>query len=98
MRGKLGILLGAAVFGAGLLTWSAPAQADSVTQLQSYSDPRGAMPQRPNHTIKRVRYGYSSTQDFVLFGGNWVHNALRHDVPAPCTNCWITDIVPSLVT
>jgi hypothetical protein len=71
--------------------------ADSVTTLSSFSDPRNAMPQRPGHTIKRVRYGYSATQDFVLFPGNWVHNALRHDVPAPCTNCYITDIVPSLV-
>jgi hypothetical protein len=97
MRGKLGILLGAAVLAADLLAWSAPALADSVTTLQSYSDPRGAMPQRPGHVIKRVRYGYSTTQEFVLHGGGSFHNVLRHDVPSPCTNCWITDIVPSLV-
>ena len=86
-----------AVFVAGLASWSAPALADSVTTLSSFSDPRNAMPQRPGHTIKRVRYGFSSTQNFVLLGGNSIHNALRHDVPSPCTNCWITDIVPSLV-
>ena len=44
--------------------------ADSVTTLSSFSDPRNAMPQRPGHVIKRVRYGYSSTQNFVLPGGN----------------------------
>jgi hypothetical protein len=97
MRAKLSVALGVAVFAAGLLAWSAPALADSVTTLSSFSDPRNAMPQRPGHTIKRVRYGYSATQDFVLFGGSSYHNVLRHDVPAPCTNCWITDIVPSLV-
>jgi hypothetical protein len=97
MRGKLAIVLGVATFAAAMLAGSAPALADSVTTLSSFSDPRSAMPQRPGHVIKRVRYGYSSTQDFVLPGGNYIHNALRHDVPAPCTNCWITDAVPSLV-
>jgi hypothetical protein len=97
MRGKLAVVLGLAVFATGLLGWSAPAMADSVTTLGSFSDPRNAMPQRPGHIIKRVRWGYSSTQDFVLFGGSAYHNALRHDVPSPCTGCWITDIVPRLV-
>jgi hypothetical protein len=89
--------LGVAVFTAGLLSWSAPALADSVTTLSSFNDPRNAMPQRPGHTIKRVRYGISPTQNFVLLGGNSIHNTLRHDAPSPCTNCYITDVVPSLV-
>ncbi|MGH2980161.1 MAG: hypothetical protein ACRDLQ_11085 [Solirubrobacterales bacterium] len=97
MKRKLAVLLGLAVFASGLLAWSAPALADSVTTLPSYNDPRSAMPQRPGHTIKRVRYGFSSTSNFVLPAGNWVHNALRHDAPSPCTNCYITDMVPSLV-
>ena len=29
--------------------------------------------------------------------GSSIHNAVRFDAPAPCTNCWITDMVPSLV-
>jgi hypothetical protein len=97
MRGKLAVLLGLAVFATGLLAWSAPAMADSVTTLSSFSDPRNAMPQRPGHVIKRVRWGYSTTQNFVLGGGSAYHNALRHDIPSPCTNCWITDMVPRLV-
>ena len=97
MKGKATGLLALTVFVGGLAAWSPPAMADSVTTLSSFSDPRTAMPARPNHTIKRVRYGYSSTSDFVLLAGNSFHNALRHDVPAPCTNCYITDAVPSLV-
>ena len=97
MREKLAVLLGLAVFATGLFAWSAPAMADSVTTLSSFSDPRNAMPQRPGHTIKRVRWGYTASQDFVVFGGSSFHNVLRHDVPSPCTNCYITDIVPRLV-
>ena len=33
----------------------------------------------------------------MLPAATTIHNALRHDVPRPCTNCYITDIVPSLV-
>ena len=97
MKGKATGLLALTVFAGGLAAWSPPAMADSVTTLSSFSDPRNAMPQRPGHTIKRVRWGYSASQDFVLLGGNSFHNALRHDVPTPCTNCWITDMVPRLV-
>ncbi len=97
MRGKLGVLLGVAVFVTGVLTWSAPAMADQVTTLASFNDPRTAMPQRSGHTIKRVRYGISSSAWFVLPAGNYVHNALRFDAPAPCTNCVVTDMVPNLV-
>ncbi len=97
MRGKFAVVLGMLVFVTGVVGWSAPAMADSVTTLPSFSDPRNAMPQRPGHIIKRVRYGYTATSDFVLPAGNYVHNALRHDAPSPCTNCYITDIVPRLV-
>ena len=97
MRGKLGILLGVLVFVTGVLSWSAPAMADSTTTLASFNDPRTAMPQRPGHIIKRVRLGHTSSQNYVLPAGNQIHNALRFDIPAPCNNCWITDMVPSLV-
>ena len=97
MRGKLGILLGAIVFIAGVLSWSAPAMADSVTTLGSFSDPRTAMIQRPGHVIKRVRYGQTASANFVLNPNQSVHNTVRFDAPAPCTNCHITDMVPSLV-
>jgi hypothetical protein len=71
--------------------------ADSVTTLASFNDPRGAMIQRPGHIIKRIRYGQTASQNFVLNPGQSIHNTIRVDAPAPCTNCYITDMVPSLV-
>jgi hypothetical protein len=97
MRGKLGILLGVLVFVTGTVGWSAPAMGDSVTNLASFSDPRTAMKQRPGHTITRVRMGQSSSENFVLPPGNFVYNQIRFNIPAPCTNCYITDMVPNLV-
>ena len=98
MRGKLGLLLGVLVFVTGVLSWSAPAMADSITTLGSFSDPRTAMKQRPGHTIKRIRYGLNPSSNFVISPANQVYNSIRIDnVPPPCTNCHITDIVPSLV-
>ena len=98
MREKLGILLGVLVFVTGVVGWSAPAMAaDSTVTLGSFTDPRNAMPIRPGHIIKRVRLGQTASTNYVLNGGTSVHNAVRFDIPAPCTNCWITDMVPSLV-
>ena len=98
MRGKLGILLGVLVFVTGVLSWSAPAMAaDQITTLGSFSDPRTAMPQRAGHVIKRIRYGHTASANYVLSAGQQIHNAIRFDAPAPCTGCWITDIVPSIV-
>ena len=96
MRGKLAVLLGLAVFATGLLGWSAPAMADSVTTLPSFSDPRNAMPQRPGHIIKRVRWGFAAS-DFVLSAATRSTTRSATTRRRPCTNCWITDMVPSLV-
>jgi hypothetical protein len=98
MRGKLGILLGVLVFVAGVLSWSAPAMAaDQIATLGSFSDPRTAMPTRSGHVIKRIRYGQTASQNFVLSANQQIHNGIRLDIPAPCTGCWVTDIVPSIV-
>ena len=66
MREKLGILLGVLVFVVGVVGWSAPAMADSTVTLASFNDPRNAMPIRAGHVIKRVRLGYTSSQNYVL--------------------------------
>ena len=79
MRRWLAVVLGSAVSVAGLMGWSAPAMADSVTTLSSFSDPRNAMPQRPGHTIKRVRYGLSASGWYVI--------------PASSTTRW-TNVMP----
>src|SRR5215207_7611978 len=97
MREKLGILLAVVAFVLVSLVPSGPALADSVTTLASFTDPRGAMPIRAGHTIKRVRMGSSTSQPYTINANSQVHNAVRFDAPAPCTNCWITDMVPSLV-
>jgi hypothetical protein len=55
------------------------------------------MQQRPNHTIKRIRYGINASQNFVVQPNSFVYNSIRFDAPTPCTNCYITDMVPSLV-
>jgi hypothetical protein len=97
MREKLGILLGVVVFVTGVLAWSAPAMGDTVQTLGSFTDPRTAMPARPGHTIKQIRYGNTTSQWFQVPGNSQIHNAIRFDAPAPCQNCWITDMVPNLV-
>jgi hypothetical protein len=63
-----------------------------MTTLTSFTDPRGAMPARPGHTIKRARYG-----PFTVPANGQLHNQVKFNAAAPCSDCYITDIVPSLV-
>jgi hypothetical protein len=43
-------------------------------------------------TVVEARYG-----PFTVAANSQVHNALDFSAPAPCTNCYITDIVPNLI-
>jgi len=81
------LVLTVSVFGT-----AATASADSMTTLPSFSDPRGAMPARSGHIIKRARYG-----PYTVPANGQLYNNISFGAAAPCTNCWITDIVPSLV-
>ena len=95
MRERLGVpsvLLGVLVFAVSVFSFAGTAAADSMTTLPSFSDPRGAMPNRAGHIIKRGRYG-----PFSVPANGQLYNQINFSVAAPCTNCWITDIVPSLV-
>ena len=95
MRERLGVpavLLGVLVFAVSVFGFAGTAAADSMTTLPSFSDPRGAMPNRAGHMIKRARYG-----PFNVPANGQIHNAIKFDAAAPCQNCWITDMVPSLV-
>ena len=95
MRERLGVpavLLGVLVFAVSVLGFAGTAAADSMTTLPSFSDPREAMPNRAGHVIKRARYG-----PFNVPANGQVHNAINFDAAPPCKNCWITDMVPSLV-
>jgi hypothetical protein len=80
------------VFAVSVIGFAGTAAADSMTTITTFSDPRGAMPIRAGHTIKRARYG-----PFNVPGNGQLHNAFKLDATAPCQDCYITDMVPSLV-
>jgi len=69
------------------LALAAPAGASSIAQISSYTDPRGAMPNHPG-TLWKALYG-----PFTIPANGEIHNTPL-SVPAPCTNCRITDMKP----
>ena len=94
MRGYGGVSVKAAAIVAALFTILAvqatAASASSVTNIGSFSDPRGDLPSRPGQLV-RALYG-----PFSVPANGEIHN-VPLSVPAPCTNCRITDMVPNLV-
>jgi hypothetical protein len=93
-RGALVCVLSALSFAAAV----APAGANSNTNISSFSDPRGDM---PNHAgqLTRSLYGpytipAASSSNNML---GEAHNQIVTNLTPPCTNCRITDIVPTLV-
>ena len=95
MRGNGGVSLRkAALIAASMLILlafqAASAAASSVTNIGSFSDPRTDLPSRPGQLV-RALYG-----PFTVPANGEVHN-VPLSVPAPCTNCRITDMVPNLV-
>jgi hypothetical protein len=80
------------VFVVSVLGFAGTAAADSMTTLPSFSDPRTAMPNRAGHVIKRARYG-----PFNVPANGQIHNQIKFNAEPPCQDCWITDMVPSLV-
>jgi hypothetical protein len=97
-------LAGAAALILGLFGFAgtAIAAADSITPVERFDDPRGDWPKRGGQIVV-ARYG-----PYVIPGAGPGHheeeghfgeirNNVRFSVPAPCTNCAITDIVPNLV-
>ena len=74
-----------------LLGFAGSAAATTVnTNISSFSDPRGAL---PNHPGQLVRSTYST---FTIPANGELHN-VPMTVDAPCTNCGITDMIPNLV-
>ena len=90
---SLGMLLGLL----GVLWSSGTASADTVVcgppqpACPAYTDDRGDYLARPG-TDKEIRYG-----SFTVNANSQVHNAINFSAPAPCANCYITDMVPKLV-
>ena len=73
-----------------LAVQAASAPASSVTNIGSFSDPRTDLPARPGQLV-RALYG-----PFTVPANGEIHN-VPLSVPAPCTNCRITDMMPNLV-
>ena len=94
MRGNGGVSAkAAAVVAAVFLLFAVQAtaaSASSVTNIGSFADPRTDLPARPGQLV-RALYG-----PFTVPANGEVHN-VPLSVPAPCTNCRITDMVPNLV-
>ena len=44
-----------------------------------------------------MRYGYGRVDELRAAARQAFYNAIRFNIAAPCTNCYITDMVPSLV-
>jgi hypothetical protein len=90
MRGG-GVRIVVMLVGLAALLPAATASASSVTNIGSFSDPRGDLPVRPGQLV-RALYG-----PFTVPANGQIHN-VPLSVPAPCsTDCAITDMVPNLV-
>jgi hypothetical protein len=72
-----------------LMGLAASASANPVV-IPSFSDPRGDLPNRPG-VLERGTYG-----PFTIPANGQLHN-VPSSIPAPCTDCRITDMVPNLV-
>jgi hypothetical protein len=84
-----------AVSAAGFVLWMAPAAGaitTTNTAVGSYSDPRNDLPTRSGSFVR------SSYGPFVVPANGAIHNQLDMSIPPPCTNCYITDIAPNLVS
>ncbi len=79
------------------LAVAAPASALNTvnTTLGSFSDPRADLPARPG-TIVQARYGPFNIPAASGPTLGQIHNQID-SITAPCSNCYITDMVPSLV-
>jgi hypothetical protein len=95
-RWLVGLLAAAFLVTLPAVPSGAAAVGGTVTTLHSYQDPRGDWPPRAG-TIARVRYGPFTVPGASMDEPGMVMNQFAANLPAPCSNCDITDIVPSLV-
>jgi len=87
----LALVLGAVSIALGMF-WASAASADQIINNPSFTDARNDyLASRPG-TLVEGRYG-----PFTVNANSSVHNAIDFSAPAPCTNCYITDIVPNLI-
>jgi hypothetical protein len=81
-----------------LLTTSSAAAAvgGTVTPVSHFNDPRDDWPPRAGAVVD-VRYGPFTVPAATMDAPGMVMNQFAENLPAPCSNCFVTDIVPSLV-
>src|SRR5438128_12493704 len=96
MRSRCGVGVFALVAVLVSVVGATPAAAHVVTPLGSYTDARSDMPARPGNIV-RVSYGPYTIPAASGSTLGQIHNAIDQTTPAPCTNCYVTDIVPNLV-
>lgn len=89
----LTLAVGAALIALGMFGTSA-ASADQIFNPPNipFSDARGDYQASRPGTVVEARYGPTTVN-----ANSQVHNAINFNAPAPCTDCYITDIVPSLI-
>jgi hypothetical protein len=85
------LLLGAVTIALGMF-WTSAASADQIITNPSFTDTRSDYDTSRPGTLVEGRYG-----PFTVNANSQVHNAIDFSAPAPCTNCYITDIVPNLI-
>lgn len=84
-----------------LLAFALPAGAGAavggtVKVIRKFSDPRGVWPQHLG-AVAVVRYGPFTVPAASMTQPGMLSDQLAKNLPAPCGNCYITDIDPSLV-
>ena len=91
-------LLGALATTVLVLALTASAQASSITQIPSYTDPRGAMPSHPG-TLWKALYGpFTIPAATSPSQPGQLHNTPTTEPAPPCAPaCRITDMVPELI-
>jgi hypothetical protein len=68
----------------------------SVTPTKHFSDPRHIWPEHLGYT-KTIRYGPFTVPAASMDEPGMLRNQVARNLPTPCSKCYITDIVPSLV-
>src|SRR5262245_54715442 len=89
----LTLAVGAALIALGMFGASAASADQMFTPPNiAFSDARGDYQASRPGTVSEGRYGPTTVP-----ANSAVHNAINFSAPTPFTNCYITDIVPSLI-
>ena len=85
------LALGVVAIALGMF-WTSAASADQIITNPSFSDSRNDFDASRPGTLVEARYG-----PYTVNANSQIHNAINFTAPAPCTDCYITDMVPNLI-